>query len=268
MSRDLPASGLLVLAVLLGNDPATAQRAISQSDRPGETDAPTIIPRDAIQFEGGIRFERKTEGEDVDTLTVPELTLRIGVAEWLELRAQMDGFLYELRDGASNRALASDFQIGAKLGGIRQRGLWPELGALVGVSMPVGSRAATSDGFDPLLDGLYQWQLGEETALVVNTRFSAPTQGSDDPRRVFQFEPQVSLEWQATPAIGLYVEYFGALRTAGVDAEHSLDGGVTWLLARRRIQLDLSGGGGVDGDAPDWFVAAGVTLRFDAPWKP
>ena len=111
---------------------------------------------------------------------------------------EVDGLEYEFRDGASDRALGSDLKLGAKLGGFEQRGLIPQLGVLVGLSLPVGSDEATSDGFDPILDGLYQWELSDKAAVVVNTRFTAPTQGSDDSRRIFQFGPQISFDYQAT----------------------------------------------------------------------
>jgi hypothetical protein len=266
--RRLSASGILCVSLVLAGFAASAQMPIEQSDRPGEADPPAILPKGAIQLEGGVVFGRLTGGDDPDTgtLAVPELTVRIGLVDWLELRLQVDGLLYEFRDGASNRALASDLALGAKLGGIAQRGLLPETSLLAGVSLPVGSDAATSDGFDPILDGLYQWQLTEDVALVVNTRFSAPTQGSDDPRRIFEFGPQASLDWQITPTIGAFVEYFGAIKTRGVADEHSMDGGFTWLIAGQRLQLDVSGGGGLNDAAPDWFVSAGLSIRFQAPW--
>jgi hypothetical protein len=266
--RRRSASGILSLALALAGFAASAQMALEQSDRPGEADPPTILPKGVIQLEGGVKFGRDTGGDDPDTgtLTVPDLTVRIGLIEWLELRLELDGLLYELRDGARDRALASDPALGAKLGGIEQRGLLPEASLLAGVSLPVGSDAATSDGFDPVLDGLYQWQLSEAFALVVNTRFSAPTQGSDDDRRIFEFGPQASLDWQVTPTVGAFVEYFGAIKTRGVADEHSMDGGFTWLIPGRRLQLDLSGGGGLNDAAPDWFVSAGISVRFQAPW--
>ena len=264
----LSASAILGLALLLAGFTASAQMPISESDRPGFADPPSLIPKNAIQIEGGIQFERDTGDDEPDktTFTVPDLTLRVGVLDWLEARLQMDGLLYEFRDGVSNRALASDLGLGAKLGLFEQRGLLPETGLLVGLSLPVGSRAATSDGVDPVLDGLYQWQLSEQAALVVNTRFSVPTQGSDDDRRIFRFDPQASLDWQLTGALGVFIEYYGAIQSGGVADEHSLDGGFTWLFLEKRLQLDLSGGGGLNQAAPDWFVSAGATIRFKAPW--
>jgi hypothetical protein len=266
--RLLKALGALSLALLLGSATASAQLAVTQADRPGEADPPTILPEGTIQLEGGFEFERETGDDepDKDTLTVPGLLVRIGIVSWLELQVQADGLLYEFREGANDRALGSDFVVGGKLRLFRARGLLPLTSLRFALSIPVGSAAATSDGVDPALSGLYQWNIGEQTAVVLNTGFSAPTQGSDDDRRIFQFEPRISLERQFTSTIGAFVEYFGEIKTRGVADEHSLDGGFTWLLPAQWMQLDLSGGGGLNGAAPDWFVSAGISMRFSAPW--
>ena len=63
-----------------------------------------------------------------------------------------------------------------------------------------------------------------------------------------------------------YVEYFGEIKTGGESDEHSMGAGLSWFFFERLIQLDFSGGGGLNSAAPDWFVSAGVSTRFWAPW--
>jgi hypothetical protein len=246
---------------------ASAQRPIDEVDRPGSADPPEIVPKGTIQLESGIAFSRESGGSEPrkGTLTLPDLLIRIGVHERFELRLQADGLLYEFRDGAGDRALGSDLAVEAKVALFEQRTLVPETGILVRLSMPVGSDAATSGGFDPSLAGLFQWTLDERTAVVVNTSFAAPTQGHDDDR-LFEFGPSVSLDRQITPRLGAFVEYFAAIKSSGAADEHSLGAGLTWFILAKRIQLDLSGGAGLSEAAPEWFVSAGLSLRFDAPW--
>ena len=119
MLRRLSASGILGLSLVLGGFTASAQMPIEQSDRPGEADPPTVLPKGAIQLEGGVRFERETGGDDPDTgtLKTPDLTVRVGLVDWLELRLELDGLLYEFRDGASDLAgadLLQAFYLGFK----------------------------------------------------------------------------------------------------------------------------------------------------------
>jgi hypothetical protein len=262
--------GTLCLAALLFGAAASAQLRLNQADRPGVSTPPVVIPKGTLQVEVGVELERDTggAGPDTDTLTAPDLLLRVSVAESVELRLQLDGLEYQFRDGASDRALASDFGIATKAELFPQRGLRPFTGLLVALSFPVGSKAITSNGFDPELAGLFQWDLGERTELVFNTVFAVPTQGSGDDRRIFQFEPRLSLDRMITRNIGAFVEYYGEIKAGGEADTHSLDGGISWRVEDRRIQLDLSGGGGLVEAAPDWFISAGVSMRFQAPWAP
>ncbi len=257
------------LAVLLGAAAASAQAPITEADRPGFADPPTIIPRDAIQLESGVQLERESGGDapDTGTLTLPDLLLRVGILERLELRLEAEGLLYEFREGESDRALGSDLVASTKVGLWEQRRWLPETGVLFSLSFPVGSEAATSGGVDPELAGLYQWTLGKQTALVLNTVFGAPSLGNDDDRRIFQFDPRLSLDRQVTLEFGAFIEYYGEIKTGGEADEHSLDAGITWLLVRHRLQLDVSGGGGLNEAAPDWFISAGLSLRFNSPWS-
>jgi hypothetical protein len=262
--------GTVSLGVLLYGTAAPAQLTLNQADRPGQSTPPVVIPKGTLQVEAGVELERETggDGPDTDTLTAPDLLLRVSIAEPVELRLRMDGLEYQFRDGASDRALASDFGIATKAELFPQQGLRPFTGLLVALSFPVGSEAISSGGFDPELAGLFQWDLGERTQLVFNTVFAVPTQGSDGDRRIFQFDPRLSLDRAITRNIGAFVEYYGEIKAGGEADTHSLDGGISWRISGRRIQLDLSGGGGLVEAAPDWFVAAGVSMRFQAPWAP
>lgn len=239
---------------------------MTESDRPGVATPTQTVPTGAIQLEGGIEFARASQMSSPasGTLTLPDLLVRVGVAPFLELRVEAEGLEYQFRNGASDRALGSDFSVGAKLRLFEQRGILPQTGVVASLSMPVGSNGATSDGFDPLINGLYQWQLGERTVLLVNTALSAPTQGAADNRRIFQFGPRVAFDLRLTPTIGTFGEYYAEIMTGGVADEHSVDAGITWLVSRRRLQLDLSAGGGLNDAAPDWFVSGGVSVRFEA----
>ena len=94
-----------------------------------------------------------------------------------------------------------------------------------------------------------------------------PTQGSDDDRRIFQFDPRLSRRSPDHPRTSVvFVEYYGEIKAGGEPDTHSLDGGISWRIGHRRTQLDLSGGGGLVEAAPDGFVSTGVSMRFAAPW--
>jgi len=217
-----------------------------------------------LQFEGGLEVRRETgddDDPDTDSYEFPDPTLRLGVARNFELRLVADGLVYQDRGGASNRATGSDLSAGFKLRLMQQQSAWPALGALVELSFPTGSEAVTSGGFDPSLRALFQWGFAEHWNVVANLGFSAPTQGDDDPSRVFRLAPALSLELQLGSGLGSYVEYFGAYETGGNADEHGIDGGFTWLV-NDDLMLDLWAGGGLNDAAPEWQVGAGASWRF------
>jgi hypothetical protein len=256
-------SAPLLLACLLLGGPAGAREI--QADRPGESDQPTIVLPGTLQFETGLKVSRETNESPRKTeLTVPDLTLRYGLIPRLELRLDTDGFVYEQREDAANRASGADISLAFKLRLLDQQGLLPDFGVLVGLSFPTGSDAVSSDGYDP--DGrlLASWSFAEAWNVTGNLGFSGPTQGADDPQRIFQLEPKLSIDRALPHRVSAFVEYFGALKSGGKKDEHSLDGGFAWIV-HDNIQLDLSGGGGLDAAAPDWFVSAGFSWRFLRP---
>ncbi len=270
MKRGAPlALAGLLSAGVAGAQPADSdcfsrEGAVFQVDRPGEADGPSVIPAGIVQFETGLSVSRETGDDDepdVDSYTVPNLLLRLGVLRQLELRVSADGFVYQDRGGASNRARGSDFDIGAKFQ-LNCPELWrPAFGTIVKLSFPTGSAGVTSDGFDPTVELLMDFVIHNDAVLTANFDFSAPTQGVDDDRRIFAFEPQFSLDFDLHANFGTYVEYFGKVQTGGVEDEHSVGGGFRFVRPGR-FQFDLGASGGVNSGAPEWTITAGFSFRF------
>jgi hypothetical protein len=64
-----------------------------------------------------------------------------------------------------------------------------------------------------------------------------------------------------SPRLSAFAETFGAVPVGSErPGRVSLDGGFTYLL-RENLQLDISGGVGLDADADDWFLGAGASVR-------
>jgi hypothetical protein len=233
------------------------------ADRPGEAETTSIVPPGTLQLEGGFKFERETGGDEAntDTLTLPELLLRVGILPVAELRLSADGFVYEDRAGASNRSSGSDLELGAKLRCFGQDGLRPTTALLAALSFPTGGRGVTSDGFDPRGTLLLNWELNKHLGLDANLAFAGPTQGANDSSRVFEISPAVSLGAEITRRSNAFIEYFSTLKPSKDEDEHSIDAGVTHFLSDD-LQLDLSAGVGLNRAAPDFFIGVGVAWRF------
>ncbi len=84
------------------------------SNRPGQSSPPTVVGPGVFQIEGGLLFERETNGSpNTNTITVPQVQLRVGLLSFLEAQLYADGYIFENRSGASDRSSGSDMAIGA-----------------------------------------------------------------------------------------------------------------------------------------------------------
>ena len=214
-----------------------------QPNRPGQADPPTVLAPGVAHIEGGLTFERQTEGNpDTDTLTVPELELRLGVQERFELQLFADGFVQEWRDGDGNHSGMSDLELDTRVRLWEQAGWRPATAVDFGLSFPTGSGFATSDGFDPEGEILYAWDFATRWNLNGNFDFASETQGEDDSSRHFIFRPELALGLSISERLGTFVEYYGVIEEDAAD-QHSIDGGFTFLV-NEDLQLDVSAGAG------------------------
>jgi hypothetical protein len=259
MRRIALAIGCALLAAAANADPIS-------TDRPGQSNSPSVVAPGTIQFEGSFTFERETDGGDpnTNTLTVPGGVLRVGLLSFLEARVSADGFVYEDRSGDNNRSSGSDLTLGGRARLFDQKGIRPATALDFNLSVPTGSDAVTSDGVDPSGIIILRWALDEQFALLTNIGLASTSLGKDDSRRAFQVTPTLSLTSSITERVGAFVEYYAAFTDEGIDDEHAMDGGFTWLVSDD-LQLDISAGAGLNDAAPDFFVSVGAAWRFSLP---
>jgi len=258
------AAALIAPALLLWATVAPAESPLDPN-RPGQANPPTVIEPGRLQIESGITFARQTEGRpDTDTLTVPEIELRLGLFENVELQLFAEGLVREWRDGSNDRIGGSDLAVDVRAKLWDQAAWRPTLGVDFGVSFPTGSRFATSDGVDVEGELLWAWDFADRWNLTGNLIFGGQTQGADDSTRRFVFGPELSLGLSIAERFGAFVEYYAEVRARRPD-EHSVDGGFTFLV-NDDLQLDVSAGAGLNDSAPDFFVAAGISWRLPRLW--
>jgi len=255
----------LVLLVACATSHAPGTEPIA-ADRPGEATPPSVVGAGIAQIEGGVTWTRRTRGGDPDTneIVTPGVELRLGVLESAELQVLVDGWVYEQREDAPNRSNGSDAAFGVKARFTDADGWKPSVGTRLLISVPTGGRAITSDGVDPDLALLAQWDLSARTQLLVNAGFGIPSRGADTSGRLFEFRPQIALQHMLSDRVAGYVEYAAILASAGEPDEHGIDGGFAWIPFDD-FQVDVSAGAGLDTTAPDFFVAIGGAWRFALP---
>ena len=251
---------LPALLLLAASAPARAEPIVA--DRPRESISTSIVQPRELQLEGGVRFQRFNWGEpNRSVVRVPEILVRTGVTENIEVRLGADGFIREFREDAPNVAQGSDLVLGAKFRFNRQHELWPSTGALLELSFPTGGRQVTSDGFDPSARTVLSWRLGERVDVQGNMVFALETTGVDDGTQKFSWRPSLSVGTTLSDGLVVFVEYFGRTWEDDERDEHSIGGGLTYRI-NDDLQLDLSAALGFDGAGPAYQLGLGASWRF------
>lgn len=265
------------IAIVAAGLPATAQDTPLSpvpdlvTDRPDQTESPVVVPSGLVQVESGFTFTRHEEGPfETQVLEGPGTLIRVGLDGRTELRVGWDGWIEEEVDSDDGRFAegtrdgVGDGEVGVKVGIRSEAGPWPETALLVGLSLPVGDEPFSSDRFDPAIRLAFGHTLTERLSLGYNLGMEWSSEpGEERVRETFsRFVYTVALGTTLTERLGAFVELFGAEPVdAPAGSEVSVDGGLTYLV-RPNLQLDLSAGAGLNEEAPDGFVAAGLSYRW------
>lgn len=230
-------------------------------DRPGLGDGSGIVGRGVWQIETGWSFESEhQDGAVLHELALPLALFRVGVTDRFELRVAADGLLSDTSSSPGSRRLSgrSDVEIGAKLKLIESARTGFELSVLPIVSLPIGSSAFSSGGYDPTVEMAWAQSLPRGFSLSGNVTAASV---SEEDHRFTQHILTVSVDRDLTAGWNGFAEAFRA-------SSFERDGGAVWIVDTgathrlgRQAQFDVSVGRGVTAAAPDWFISAGVSLR-------
>lgn len=276
----MTARTLLPLLALLLGVPLAAQTGASKApaleahppslvtDRPDQTESSAIVPPGYVQIETGWLFTRNhEEGARQETHEFPGTLVRIGLLDWLELRAGWSGHIREevrLEPLRANANGMGDAELSTKIRFWPQKGGRPETALLVGTSLPVGDKDFSSDRFDPSVRFSLSHSLSERFSLGYNLgmQWTSAAHESGNRTTLSDYIYTAVLGIGLTERLGAFAEVFGEIPASAVGKPaNALDGGFTYLL-RPNLQLDVTGGAGLSGRAVDWFVGAGFSLRL------
>ncbi len=242
------------------------------TDRPDFTESTETVPAGHVQLEAGYTFTFDREGADrTRDHAAPELLLRIGLVENLELRIGWEGYSwtesqFEVETRPGRRATreewtqgAHDLSLGFKHKLIEQEGWIPHFGILGAITVPSGSSGFSSGDVDPELVLLWAYDVTDSLAIAGNVGLAVPTENGS---RFFQTSASLSIAISVTERLGAYAEYFGFYpNTESTDAAHSINGGLTYLLSND-FQIDVRLGAGVNEEADDFFTGVGFAWRL------
>jgi Putative MetA-pathway of phenol degradation len=243
-----------------------------ETDRHDFTQSPTTVGHGVVQIEAGYSyFYKDSEGEVESAHTLPEMMLRVGVSEDIELRVRWN-YVWQFIDEGADRVGAEDLRYGVKLQITRQScESWLPTSALeLRGTAPTGGEAWSTERAEFGLDYIYQWSLGGGTTLAGSTGYG--TDGLAD-FGVLAEEPYLdqfneltqsaALGFELSESNTMYVEWFG-LFSDGRGDEYVVSVfnlGVDHYVTNNLV-IDIRAGVGLSEDADDFFAGAGGGYRF------
>ncbi len=252
----------LLAAAALITDPASAQADLPpiSTDRPSFSTSTSIAPESHFVLESGVTATvHDRDADENRRLTLPELAVRWGVAEdRLEAQASWNGWS---RDGAGASAESgiSDLTIGLKWRLTEQSRWVPRLVLVPLLTLGLGDPDFSSQEPDPALR--LAWSTILASGLTVGGNANVAWI-SDAAGRMAQIQGSVYAAWAVWERTTCFAEYFllGPMARDAGSAD-SVDAGLLHLLSRR-VQADLRAGIGLDREADDFFVGAGLSFLF------
>lgn len=243
-----------------------------ETDRPDFTESTSTVPRGRFQLEGGYTFTYDRErGRRTSAHTAPELLLRAGLLDDLELRVGWEGYTWAQERGPGETRVgrpvwiednvqgAADPYFAVKYKVFDQSGLRPDFALIPGLTVPTGSDGFSSGDVDPEVKLAWGYDLDERWSLAGNVNLAVPT---DDGRRFFQSAASLAAGFALREDVGTYIEYYGFYPNAWhTDGAHVLNTGLTWQITPN-LQLDWRIGAGLNEEADDLFTGIGFALRF------
>ncbi|CAI2717613.1 transporter [Nitrospina watsonii] len=233
------------------------------TDRPGQSDASSVVAPGTLQMELGYNLTHDDDSGHAISHTQPLPLWRLGLTDWVELRFALDGYAHQEGPGPSDRSGFGDGNIGTKFYFWGLQGMRPEFAIDWGVSLPFGDDEVSRNRYDPFMRLLFTSVITERFSITYNLGAEWNTTTLADGRTdtlgayTYTFSPTLAL----TNRWAIFAEVFGSVPMDPADDAHTFNGGVLWLITPD-WQFDLSAGVGLNDAANDLFIAAGLSTRW------
>ena len=254
----------LIGFLLTGGSGLVAQDAPPMiTDRPDQTESAALVPRGMVQFEVGASLTRLTvpilnASSDRDVRALGATLARIGILSGLEARIGFAGYVSVEQAGALSVSGVGDLDLGVKVQLMRGDGNIPQVAALGSVIFPTAEDQLGVEAVSGIMRLAFAHELSERLGFGWNLGVAVDR---GEGRTQTEILYTASLGVVAADRIGLFVESFGFFGATEFRADrHLIDAGITFA-ALPNVQLDASGGIGLNSVAANWFVAAGLSIR-------
>lgn len=253
---------LTVSAPLAAEEAAGGPEPINP-DRPDSTNGPSLVEPHHLQLETGYTYTRSGSER---TSALGEILLRYALDDRWEARLGLNSYDW-IDSGVPGERRITGFEdpiveVKIRLNETeaknRPAGV-PALGLLVRTTVPVGSRALTSDVWQPTAALALHWDLPADGSLESNLGYSYAADGD---QRFDQFFASVSAGFQLNEKLGGFLEgYVFSKESADGSTAPFADTGLSYLISKD-LSVDVRVGKGFEGPNPNWFTGLGAAFRW------
>lgn len=238
---------LFVSSVLIHSQ-SFGQDAIS-TDRPNQTESSSTVPHHSFQFESGAVGVFDTENPAV----YGGVLLKYGLFDGFEIRLAASLGKYENSEGSVTGF--SPMQIGFKSYITKQKGALPEISFIGMLLIPFISSPSLEINYPaPVFKFAFTNQISKVFSIGYN--IGAAWDGlTPEPDWLYTLSFGASI----TDELGCFIEPYGFFSEGNYPIS-ALDAGFTYKITSL-IQVDISGGVGLNEPTPDGFISAGFSFR-------
>jgi hypothetical protein len=226
------------------------------TDRPDQSNAPTLVPVGALQIETGFAIENATENTKKLINYYNDLLMRVGVNDNFEIRTGLKymALTSPTEESVMQSGLTPIF-VGAKIKLAKERRAWPEAAVITHVAFKTWSNAITPTYTSGDLALACLHTLTDQISLTYN--FCLVWDGeTPSPGKSYS----LSIAYQATRQCGMFFESYGAFPEDN-NSDHRVDAGFTFKI-KELVQFDVAGGLQYTSNLPAHFFTAGLSYRL------
>ncbi len=221
------------------------------------------LARGRMQLEGGYSYLRGSLGDaHWQQHAVPDMLLRYGLTQRLELRLGWPGYVSSRADfavtGSSSGML--DPNVGFLYDLWPENGWVPQTAVLAAVPLTWEGNPFALDSLQPLAELMYSWQIGSGTAVTGRSGLALFDAAGDN---YTQFQQSVSVDTILTDRWSGFASWDMVTNIGSVDdsSEHMGGVGLSWLLTER-LAISSRVAMGLNSAAPDLLFDLRFAYRF------
>jgi len=243
---------LIVCSIVLSFSLYAQSHEPIATDRPDQTETPSIVPKGMFQAETGFNYQKNNHSST--SWTLPSTLWKYGATENFELRLITEFVTEEINVTKTSGIIP--LLIGCKIKICSENGWLPKTSFIGHLSLPnAASKLYKADFCVPEFRFTMQHTLSNKLSLGYN--LGSEWDGySAEPTFIYT----LTTGYSVTQRLGSYIELFG-FAPQRESANHNFDGGFTYLITPN-FMVDLSAGVGLTHNAPDHYCAVGISFRI------